>query len=152
MGTFKELALIFLSARHCILLKSPRDNVDGLLSLAYIPNIVVVDMARIVAKHATSTRKDDAKYFGKGDKEGNIFNPFSGRVADPDIVQMANNDNLHVYFPWIFKQEQQKNRTCTESNIHPVTASDFHLCLFNKFRERNTTSNIEVLTRIGSIP
>ena len=86
METFRKLALIFLSAQHCILLKSPHDYVEGLLSLAYIPNIVVVGMARIVAKHATSTRKDDAKYFGKGDKEGNIFNPFNGRVADPDIV------------------------------------------------------------------
>ena len=80
--------------------KSPRDYVDGLLSLVYIPNIVVVDMAHIVAKHATSSRKDDAKYYGKGDKEGNIFNPFNGRVADPedqDIVQMANDNNLHVF-------------------------------------------------------
>ena len=30
--------------------KSPRDYVDGLLSLAYIPNTVVVDMAHTVAK------------------------------------------------------------------------------------------------------
>ena len=64
--------------------ESPRDYVEGLLSLAYIPNIFAVDMARIVAKHATSTRKDNAKYYGKGEKEGNIFNPFSGRVADSD--------------------------------------------------------------------
>ena len=55
-----------------------------LLSLAYIPNIVVADVARIVAKHATSTRKNDAKYYDKGDKEGNIFNPFSEWVADQD--------------------------------------------------------------------
>ena len=55
-----------------------------LLSLSYIPNIVVADVARIGAKHATSTRKNDAKYYDKGDKEGNIFNPFSERVADPD--------------------------------------------------------------------
>ena len=55
-----------------------------LLSLAYIPSIAVADVARIVAKHATSTRKNNAKYYNKGDKEGNIFNPFSERVADPD--------------------------------------------------------------------
>ena len=69
------MALIFLSVRHCILLKiylrveSPCDYVDGLLLLAYIPNIVAVDMVDIVVKHATSARKDDAKYYGKGDKE-----------------------------------------------------------------------------------
>ena len=66
----------------------------------HFPNIIVIDMAHIVAKHATSSRKDDAKYYGKGDKEGNIFNQFNGRVADPedqDIVQMANDNNLHVF-------------------------------------------------------
>ena len=57
---------------------------DGLLWLAFIPNIVVVDMAQIVAKHAISTRKDNAKYYGKGGKEENILNPFNGRVAGPD--------------------------------------------------------------------
>ena len=67
--------------------ESPCDYVDGLLSLVYIPNIVVVDMAHIVAKHATSSRKDDAKYY-------------------------------------------------------------VHLCLFDKFHERYTTSKIEVLRRI----
>ena len=64
--------------------KSFCDYVDGLLSLAYIQKIAVVDMAHIVAKHPTSTRKDDAKYYGKGDKGGTIFSPFNGRVADPD--------------------------------------------------------------------
>ena len=37
--------------------ESLRVYVDGLLSLAYIPNRVVVDMAHIMANHATSTRK-----------------------------------------------------------------------------------------------
>ena len=109
--------------------ETSRNYVDGLLSLAYVPNIVVVDMTHVVAKHATSTRKEDAKYYGKCDKEGNIFNPFNGRVADPgeqDLVQMANDNNLHVSFPWIAKQEQQKNETFTESNTHPVTGSDIY--------------------------
>ena len=141
--------------------ESPRDYVDGLLSLAYIRDIVVVDMPRTAGKHATSTRKDDAKYDGKGDKESNIFSPFNGRVADPeqqDIVQVANN-NLHVSFPWIFKREQQKNETCTESNTHAVTGGDVDKFrqisinfLFNKFHERNTTSKIDALRRIGNIP
>ena len=41
-------------------------------------------MAYIVANYAISTRKDDAKYYGKGGTEGNIFNPFNDRVSDPD--------------------------------------------------------------------
>ena len=74
-------------------------------------------------------------------------------MADPeeqDIVQMANDNNLHVSFPWIAKQEQEKNETCTESNTHPVTGSDVRLCLFDKFHERNTTSKTEILRRIGN--
>ena len=112
-------------------------------------------MPHIAANHAKSTRKDDAKYDGKGDKENNIFNPFNGRVADPeqqDIVQVANNNNPHVSFPWIFKREQQKNDTCTESNTHTVTGSDVHLFLFDIFHERNTMSKTEALIRIGYIP
>ena len=48
---------------------------------------------------------------------------------------MADDNNLHVYFPWIFKQEQQKNETCTGSNTHPVTDSDVHLYFFDIFNE-----------------
>ena len=70
--------------KFILIVESLRDYVDGLLSLAFIPNIVVVDMAQIVAKHAISTRKDNAKYYGKGGKEENILNPFNGRVAGPD--------------------------------------------------------------------
>ena len=64
-------------------------------------------MAYIVANYAISTRKDDAKYYGKGGTEGNIFNPFNDRVADPDkqdIVRITNDNNLYVHFTWIFKQ------------------------------------------------
>ena len=65
---------------------------------------------------------------------------------------MGNDNNLHVYFPWIFKQEQQKNKACTEINTHSVTSGDVHLCLFDKFNERNTTFKIEALRRIRNIP
>ena len=57
---------------------------------------------------------------------------------------MANDNNLHVYFLWIFKQEQQKNVQ------HPATGGDVHLCFFDKFHESNTTSKIEALRRIGN--
>ena len=54
-------------------------------------------------------------------------------------------------FPWIFKQERRKNETCTESNPHPVTGSEVHMCFFNKFHEKNMTFKIEALRRIGYI-
>ena len=76
-------------------------------------------------------------------------------MADPDqqdIESMANDNNLYVYFSRIFKQEQQKNKICTESNTHPVTGSNVHLCIFDKFHEGNMTSKIEALRHVGNVP
>ena len=57
MGTFRGLSLIFLNLLKLILhVESSREYVDDLLSLACIPNKVVI------AKQTTSARKDDAKY------------------------------------------------------------------------------------------
>ena len=76
MGSLKELALIFLSARHfpvyylklILRIESLHDYVDCLLSLAYIPNLGVVDIVSIKGYHAASTRTENAKYYGKGNK------------------------------------------------------------------------------------
>ena len=65
---------------------------------------------------------------------------------------MVNYNNLHVSFPWILKQEQQKNETSTESNTRPVNYRDVHLCLFNKFHKRSTTSKAVALRSIRNIP
>ena len=39
-----------------------------------------------------------------------------------------------------------------KKNAHPVTGSDVHLCLYDKFLERNSSSEIQALHRIGNIP
>ena len=65
---------------------------------------------------------------------------------------MANYKILHMYFSWIFKQGQQNKETCTEINTHPVTGSDVHLCIFNKYHERKATSKFEALRRIKNMP
>ena len=67
-------------------------------------------------------------------------------------MRIANDNNLHMYFPWIFKKEQQKNETCIEINTHPVTSSDVHLCFFDKYHVGNTTPKVEALRRIRNIP
>ena len=48
--------------------ESFRDYVDGCLSTAYLPNVVVVDMTHIVAKHANRSRREDIEKYKKGDK------------------------------------------------------------------------------------
>ena len=45
-----------------------------------------------------------------------------------------------------------KNTRREIKDAHPVTGSDAHLCLFDKFHERNSSSEIKALRRIGNIP
>ena len=63
---------------------SCRGYVDGLLSLKHQPNVVIVDMAHIVANHANNTRKEDNRKYGKADEERRLFFPYEGRVASND--------------------------------------------------------------------
>ena len=50
--------------------ESCRGYVDGYLSMAYLPNVVVVDMTHIVAKHANRNQREDIEKYKKGDNEG----------------------------------------------------------------------------------
>ena len=43
-------------------------------------------------------------------------------------------------------------QTNFKKDAHPVTGSDIHLCLFDKFHERNSSSEIEALGQIGNVP
>ena len=45
-----------------------------------------------------------------------------------------------------------KPLTEVEGNVHPITGSDIHLCLFDRFHEGNSSSDIEYLRRINNIP
>ena len=58
---------------------------------------------------------------------------------------MANDNNLHVYFPWIFKQEQQKNEACTETNTHPVICA-FSINSMKELQPNNECSFKESLS------
>ena len=61
--------------------ESPRDYLDGLLSMAHIPNIIIVDMPQIVSAHARN-RQGDIKRAGHGNLNGELFFPFDGRAGD----------------------------------------------------------------------
>ena len=80
-----------------------RDYVDGCLSMAHLPK-VIVDMAHIVAKHANRSRRKDIEKYDKGHNEGKLFRPYDGRAADPEIkdnVKKPNDDTLSVSYPWM---------------------------------------------------
>ena len=80
--------------------ESSRDYIDGLLSMKHIPNVVVIDMAHIIAKHVLVSRREDVQKYGYNE-EGIPFEPYSGRVADPDDpenVTNAKENNLELSF------------------------------------------------------
>ena len=67
-----------------------------------LTNVVIVDMAHIVAKHANSSRREDIEKYNKGDNKGKLFRPYGGRAADPEIkdnVKKANDGTLSVSYP-----------------------------------------------------
>ena len=108
--------------------ESCRDYVDGLLSLKHRPNIVIVDMAHIVANHANITRKVDNRKYGKADVEEKLFFLDEGRVASSDDLEsfrLSKESLLEVNFPWMSSINEPL--TEVEGNVHPFTGSNIHL-------------------------
>ena len=133
--------------------ESCRDYVDGLLSLKHQPNIVIVYMAHIVANYANNTRKEDNRKCGKADEEGRLFFRYEGRVASSDgseSIRLSKENLVEVNFLWMSSTIEPITKI--EWNVHPITGSDIHLCLFDRFHEENSSSDIEYLRRINNIP
>ena len=108
VGSLGRLVVIFLShgivhyLKFLLRAESCRDYVDGLLLLKDQPNIVIVDMAHIVANHANNTRKEDNKKYGKAEEEGRLLFPYEGRVAssdDSESIRLSKENLLEVNFP-----------------------------------------------------
>ena len=52
----------------------------------------------------------------------------------------------------MLRDHQQASHNTTNIMFYPITGSDTYLCLFDRFHERNTSSEIDVLRRITSVP
>ena len=124
--------------------------------MEHLPNIMVIDMAHIVASHALVSRKEDVIKYGY-DENGISFEPYNGRVADPENpenVAKATEHRLEVLFPWICQHHQSnisRNDARQEYHqVHPVTGG-IRLCLLDRFHEGNTSSEIESLRKIGCV-
>ena len=112
--------------------ESPRDYVDLLLSMKYLPNVVISDMANLIARQGN-------------DRSPGMFSPNDGMITEPtkDNITRAENDDLVVHFPWLRDEcpiEENNN-----SVGHPVSGSSVHLCLFDRFHERNVKGKREIL-------
>ena len=157
MGPLGRLVVIFLPTRHRLLLKVSIESrkLPGLclLSLKHQPNIVIVDMAHIVANHANNTRKKDNRKYGKADEERKLFFSYECRVAssdDSESIRLSKENLVEVNFPWMSSTNEPLTKI--EGNVHPITGSDIHIYLFDRFHEKNSSSDIEYLHRINNIP
>ena len=129
---------------------SCRGYVDGLLSLEHQPNIVIIDMAHIVANHTNNTNQGGNRKYGKADEEGRLFFPYEGRVASSDeSIRLSKENLLEVNFPWISTTNEPLTKI--EGNVHPITGSETHLGIFDRFYEEISSSDIEYLRRINDI-
>ena len=90
--------------------EGPRDYVDLLLSMRYQPNVVLVDMAHMVAAH------------GNIRKPG-MFSPYNGRVAPatPENIQAAKEGQLKVDMPWLLDCYNECACPTELTTAHPFT-------------------------------
>ena len=118
--------------------KSLRDYVDLILSMAHQPNIIVSDMANMLVAHGNKRKKD-------------MFHPFNGTVAKPtqSNVQKALDGDFEISTPWI-EFTNYNNGIPVTSKAHPISASALHLCLFDRFHERNAKRK-ETLRHVTNI-
>ncbi|XP_071849794.1 uncharacterized protein [Apostichopus japonicus] len=129
---------IVYAIKFVVRAESPRDYVDLLASLKHMPNIVLVDMAHMVANHAK-------KRFPK------MFNPYDGRLAEVTEanLKLAKRKELVVEMPWLH------NNFCIlqpEDDQHPVTGCNEFYCLYDRFHEKNSSRKCEILRRITNVP
>ena len=116
--------------------ESPRDYFDMLRSMKHRPNVLVCDMAHMVA--ALGNRHQD-----------DFFSPLQGRVAEStaENIEKAKSDNLNVSFPFLEDNTPAKLESI-DSESHPVTCSNVRLALFDIFHQGDTNSDEEAIRRI----
>ena len=82
-----------------------------------------------------------------------MFFRYEGRVAssdDSESTRLFKENLLEVNFTWMSTTNEPLNKI--EGNVHPITGSNIHLCLFDRFHEGSSSSDIEYLRRINNIP
>ena len=98
--------------------EGPRDYIDLLLSMKYQPNIVLIDMAHMVATH------------GNIRKPG-MFSPYEGRVAEATEanIKAAREGRLKVEMPWLLDSYAEHPTStalpdhCYHRPPHPLTGT-----------------------------
>ncbi|KAL3887374.1 hypothetical protein ACJMK2_027316, partial [Sinanodonta woodiana] len=112
--------------------ESPRDYVDLLRSFKHRPNIIIADIAHLIASHGNKTQR-------------NFFYPNEGRLAAPD----DNNIALSKTKEPIFEINFQHHLRAEDQEINPTSGSSEHYALFDWFHEGNTKNEVESLRNIS---
>lgn len=126
--------------------EGPRDHVDMIMNLAALPNVVVTDIANMVAAHARRRGYD-------------VFSPFHGRVADStaENIKKAENGEIQVDWPWFPNGINEAPGECggregsEQLMTNPTTGCSDHYSLFDPFHEKNSTNPADLLRRVSCV-
>ena len=116
--------------------EGPRDYIDLLLSMRHQPNVVIVDMAHMVAKHGNN-------------RMPGMFSPFEGRLVanKEENIKAAEEGSLSVSLPWLtdcFNKPPLKPTTTSHDHqytapVHPLTGTiTLHTEAGEREKERQT--------------
>ena len=68
--------------------------------MKHIPNVVLIDMTHIIAKHALISIRERVQKYGYNEEEV-LFGPYPGRMTDPDDPENMTNakeNNVELSF------------------------------------------------------
>ena len=130
---------IIYGVKFLLRFESPRDYIDMVRSMKHRPNILICDMAHMVAAQGNRF-------------QANFICPFESHVAESTVenIEMAKSGQLSVSFPFLEDNAPVELQNAN-SNCHPVTGSNVRLSLFDIFHQGNTKNDTEALCRIGCI-
>ena len=126
--------------------EGPRDHVDMLMNLVAVPNVVITDIANMVAAHARKRGFD-------------VFSPFHGRVAESteEKIRKAEIGDLQVDWPWFPNGNNEEPAECGvregdhQLTRNPTTGCSDHYSLLDPFHEKNSTGPADRLRRVGCV-
>ncbi|XP_035665556.1 uncharacterized protein LOC118408807 [Branchiostoma floridae] len=128
--------------------ESPRDFVDLLLSMQWIPTVTITDMPQIIALHANK-------------RSPGTFHPHDGRLAEPttENIRMAKEGKFMKDLPCLTVGEttgahsdrQVVAEHSYQRQLHPATGTSERYCLFDWLHQNNSCQEREILRQASLV-
>lgn len=131
---------IVYAAKNLLRAESPRDHVDLLLSLRYMPTITICDIPGFVARHGNI-------------RQPKLFHPNDGKFA-PAAWLEEHSETERIDLPevdldnFIFNQTMQDHGY---GNLHPVSRTSATYCAFDRLHQNNSSNEIDHLRRLDKV-